>query len=84
MMFAIYVVGISSGVNLWQLEKYITPDTTAKVVAVQQLTSIRWIFEIYRSLISSLQSLAWLLLVFYIIALIVFVMKKIFVGRNAA
>ncbi len=79
MIFAIYVVGISSGVNLWQLEKFITP---AKDSLSPELTSVRWFFEIYRSIISSLQSLAWLLLVFFIIALIVFVIKKIFTYRR--
>lgn len=79
MTFAIYVVGISSGVNLWQLEKYITP---LKDDAPQVLTSVRWFFEIYRSVIGSLQSLAWLLLVFFIIGLIVFVIKKIFTFRR--
>jgi hypothetical protein len=80
MVFAIYVVGISSGVNLYNMEKFIEPSL--KEQAVYQLNSVRWSFEIYRSVINTLTSLAWLLLVFFIIALIVFVIKKIFDGRG--
>lgn len=80
MIFAIYVVGISSGVNLWNMEKYINPID--KNSAIYQIDSIRWSFEIYRSVINSLTSLAWLLLVFFIVALIVFVIKKIFEKRD--
>ncbi len=79
--FAIYVVGISSGVRIWQLEKYITPlrHKDAKIV---ELTTERWVLEVYRTIIETLQGIAWLLLVFFIFALIAYVMVKIFESRK--
>src|SRR4051812_8225289 len=61
--FAIYVVGVSSGVRIWELEKYITPGTLANgtQAVLPELTQERWILEVYRTIIESLQGLAWLL-----------------------
>ncbi|HOD55527.1 MAG TPA: hypothetical protein PKJ08_13445 [Candidatus Cloacimonadota bacterium] len=81
MIFAIYVVSISSGVNLWKIERYIYP--LDKDNPVYEITSSALGFEVYRSAINSLTSLAWLLLVFYIIALITFVIKKLFENRKS-
>ncbi|MFQ5706533.1 MAG: hypothetical protein ACE5HO_03740 [bacterium] len=79
--FAIVVVGISSGVRIWQLEKYITSpqQKDAKVVA---LTTERWVLEVYRTIIGTLQGVAWLLLVFFVFALIAYVIVKIFESRK--
>lgn len=79
--FAIYVVGISSGVRIWELEKYITPPQieNAEIVA---LTTNRWVLEIYRTIISTLQGIAWLLLVFFVFALIAYVIVRIFEARG--
>jgi hypothetical protein len=73
-IFAIYVVGISGGVRVWDLEKYITSGTTGTAPLV--LNSERWILEIYRTVIGALQSDAWMLLLFFIFALIAFVIVK--------
>lgn len=70
--FAIYVVGISGGVRVWDLEKYITPDPANPIV----LNSDRWVLELYRTLIGSLQGIAWMLLVFFAFALIAFVIVR--------
>ena len=75
--FAIYVVGISSGVRIWELEKYITPPQL-KDSQVVQLTGDRWVLEVYRTIIESLQGLAWLLLVFFAVALLAFVIVRVF------
>ncbi len=75
--FAIYVVGVSSGVRIWELERYITPPQI-KDAQVIQLTRDRWVLEVYRTIIESLQGLAWLLLVFFIFALIAFVIVRVF------
>ena len=72
--FAIYVVGISGGVRVWELEKYISGGKNAQPLA---LTSERWILEIYRTIIESLQSIAWMLLVFFIFALIAYTIVRI-------
>jgi hypothetical protein len=73
-IFAIYVVGISGGVRIWDLEKYITP--TKEGGAVLELTQERWVLELYRTIIDTLQSIAWMLLLFFIFALIAFVILK--------
>lgn len=73
-IFAIYVVGISGGVRVWDLEKYISPQVGDG--AILQLTPERWVLEIYRTAISTLQSNAWMLLVFFIFTLIAFVIVK--------
>jgi ABC-type transport system involved in multi-copper enzyme maturation permease subunit len=73
--FAIYVVGISSGVRIWQLERYVEPATENAPLLV--LNRDRWVLEIYRTIIETLQGLAWLLLVFFIFALIAYVIVRI-------
>ena len=78
--FAIYVVGISGGVRIHSLERYITALQEQENPIV--LTAERWILELYRTIIESLQSIAWLLLVFYIFALIAYVIVKIFEKRK--
>jgi len=50
--FAIYVTGISSGVKVWQLEKYITPHKYDEQAIT--LTTERWMLEIYRTMIETL------------------------------
>jgi hypothetical protein len=77
LMFALFVVGISSGVRIWDLEKYVTkpPLKDAEIV---ELTQDRWILEIYRTVVETLQGLAWVLLVFFIVALLAFVLIRIF------
>jgi hypothetical protein len=75
--FAIYVTGLSSGVNLWKIEQYVTAPRhgNAEIVA---LNASRWVLEVYRTIISTLQGIAWMLLVFFIFALIAFVLVRIF------
>jgi hypothetical protein len=75
--FAIYVVGVSKGVRIWQLEKYITPPAykDAKIIV---LNFDRWVLEVYRTIIGTLQGIAWLLLVFFVFALIAYVIVRAF------
>ncbi|KAF0142881.1 MAG: hypothetical protein FD122_147 [Stygiobacter sp.] len=74
--FAIYVVGISGGVRVWELEKYLQPqDKSASQIV---LTNERWILEIYRTIIETLQSTAWMLLVFFLFAMIAYVIVRAF------
>jgi hypothetical protein len=74
--FAIYVVGISGGVRIWELERYITPQTEGGQTVV--LNAERWTLEIYRTIIGTLQSIAWMLLVFFVFSLIAFVIVRAF------
>lgn len=80
--FAIYVVGISSGVRIWELEKYITPSQSVKDMKIVELTTDRWILEVYRTVIETLQGIAWMLLVFFVFALIAYVIVKVFESRK--
>ena len=74
--FAIIVVGISSGVRIYDLERYITPQAYDKDAKILILTSERWILEVYRTIIETLQGIAWLLLVFFAVALIAYVIVR--------
>jgi hypothetical protein len=76
--FALYVVGISSGVQLYQLEKYITAPSWQEGSVIPELTLERWTLEVYRTIIETLQGLAWVLLVFFTIALVAYVVVRVF------
>ena len=76
--FAIYVVGVSKGVRIWDLEKYILPSQYAKDAKSLELNFERWVLEVYRTIIETLQGVAWLLLVFFVFALIAYVIVRIF------
>lgn len=78
---AIYVVGISGGVRIWALEQYVTPR--AKEQGVVELNAARWVLEVYRTIIETLQGIAWMLLVFFIFALIAYVILRGFEMRQA-
>src|SRR5216684_7510563 len=59
MKFAILVVGVSSGVQLRDLEKYINPTLGGREVQSAASPSFdRWIFELYRAAIETLQGIA--------------------------
>jgi len=78
---AIYVVGISGGVRVWQLERYISKRTATDEIL--QLTRDRWILEIYQTIIGALASTVWLLLVFFVFALIAYVIMRGIAARQA-
>jgi len=78
LLFAIYVVGVSSGVQIWKLEQYVHPQATgpggrAQVLA---LDGASLGLEIYRTIIQVLQGIAWALLVFFVVALIAFAITR--------
>lgn len=73
-VFAIYVVGISGGVRIWSLEQYIMPRE--RNAAPLTLNPDRWTLEVYRTVIGTLQSVAWMLLVFFAFALIAYVVVR--------
>jgi len=75
--FAIYVTGISSGVRIWQLEKYIT-ERSYEGANIIELTRERWTLEVYRTIIGTLQGVAWMLLVFFVFALVAYVIVRAF------
>jgi hypothetical protein len=82
--FAILVVGVSAGVRIYDLEKYITPMGCEKGERIVELTRTRWVLELYRTVIETLQGIAWLLLVFFVFALIAYVIVRIGEERRAS
>lgn len=80
--YAIVVVGVSGGVRVWDLEKYIT--ASSKDMGLVVLNSDRWVLEIYRTIIGTLQSAAWLLFVFFVFALIAYVIVRGFELRHGS
>lgn len=76
--FAGLVVGVSGGVRIYSLERYIQPERLADSVGEPlTLTAERWTLEIYRTVIECLQSLAWMYLVVFLFALIAYVIVRI-------
>ncbi|RXZ44595.1 hypothetical protein [Crenobacter cavernae] len=71
--FAILVVGVSGGVRLWELEKYVTASREGSKL---ELNAMRWTLEIYRTLIETLQSIAWMMLLFFLAAMIAYVIVR--------
>jgi ABC-type transport system involved in multi-copper enzyme maturation permease subunit len=82
MKFAILVVGVSAGVQLRDLEKYINPTLGGREVQTASPGFDRWIFELYRTAIETLQGIAWMLLVFFVFALIAYVIVRLAEGRK--
>jgi hypothetical protein len=52
------------------------------VQSAASLSFDRWIFELYRAAIETLQGIAWMLLVFFVFALIAYVIVRIGEGRK--
>jgi hypothetical protein len=72
--FALFVVGISSGVHIYKLERFVAPQTEA--VNRPQLTPEYWGLEVYRTIIDTLGGMSWALLIFFVVALIAFVISR--------
>ena len=74
LMFALYVVGVSGGVRVWDLQKYLATGEDGKTAL--ELTGDRWVLELYWTVIGTLQGVAWMLLVFFLFALIAYVIVR--------
>ncbi|MBM7559891.1 hypothetical protein [Marinitoga litoralis] len=88
MIFAIYIIGISSGVRIWDLEKYFfgyqyMGENGEVMSNAISLNSERWVLEILRSIIEALQGIAIMLLVFFIFALIAFVIMRAIESKHS-
>ena len=76
--FAALVVGVSGGVRIYSLERYIQPEQLPEGGGQPlALTAERWTLEIYRTVIECLQSMAWMYLVVFLFALIAYVIVRI-------
>ena len=72
--FALFVVGVSSGVNLYKLEQFVQP--AAEAMERPELSPEYWGLEVYRTIIGTLGGMAWALLLFFVVALVAFVLVK--------
>jgi hypothetical protein len=82
--FAILVVGISAGVRIHELERYITPrERGDRQIEMLVLNTDRWVLELYRTVIETLEGIAWMLLWFFAVALIAYVLVRVFELKRA-
>jgi len=70
--FAIYVVGVSGGVRIWQLDRYLMPEGEDAVA----LTDALWGWEVFRTVLGTVQSITWMLLVVFLVALVAYVIVR--------
>ncbi len=68
--FAIVVVGISTGTRVRVLQEYISATAENKAAMAAALTQEFWVLEIYRTIVGTLEGMAWLLLLCFFLALI--------------
>lgn len=76
LIFAMFVVGIAGGTRIYQIERYLTPQGPDG--ALLELTGERWALEVYSSAIGALSSVTWMLLVFFVFALVAYVVVRAF------
>lgn len=85
--FAILVVGVSRGVRIYSLEQYTLPRHPRPGLESEALpaalTAERWVLEVYRTVIETASGVAWMLLVFFVFALIAYVIVRVFEGRKS-
>lgn len=76
--FCLFVVGVSAGAQVWKLEQYLQPQPMGPdgKVRILRLDGPALALETYRTIIQVLQGMAWALLVFFVVALIAFVLVK--------
>lgn len=74
-MFAIVVSGVSGGVRPWALEQYL-PSGGSKGNSTLQLTGERWTLELYSTFIDTLRSIAWVMLLFFLFAMVAYLVKR--------
>jgi hypothetical protein len=78
--FAIFVVGVSGGVRIHELQRYLEPEfhrPDGTPTGPPALTAERWVLEVYRTVIETLQAVAWMLLVFFVFALLAYVIVRL-------
>ncbi|WGS64255.1 hypothetical protein [Marinitoga aeolica] len=88
LIFAIYITGISSGVRIWEIERYFGVSEVAReggeiIQKAISLTPERWTLEILRTIIEALQGISVMLLIFFIFALIAFVIMKAIESKHS-
>jgi hypothetical protein len=84
LVFALLVVGVSAGVNTWNLERYLSGGEYATPASpVLELGTPALALEAYRAAIGSLRALAAALLLFFGIGLVVSAVQRALGERSA-
>lgn len=78
--FAAYVVGVSGGVRIHDLERYVSAPKNDEEILI--LTPERWTLEVYRTVIETLQGIAWVFLLVFMLALVAYVLVRGFELRR--
>ncbi|WP_174873556.1 hypothetical protein [Vogesella oryzae] len=73
MSFAIVVVGVSGGVNMWEIQKYLQNGREQTM----ELNGPRWVVEIYRTAIDTLSQISWVMLLFFLCAMVAYVIMRV-------
>jgi hypothetical protein len=64
------VVGVASGVRLYELERF------AEEGGAPGLNAAEWLLEVYRSAIGALESVVWALLLFFLVVLFIALLDR--------
>ena len=73
MSFAIVVVGVSGGVSTYEIQKYLQTGREQTI----ELTGPRWTIEIYRTVIDTLSQISWVMLLFFLCAMVAYVIMRV-------
>lgn len=78
MEFATYVVSVSDGVRIHDLERYISASYLhpEEQQTILELTNERWVLELVRTIIETLQSIVFMLLIVFVATLIAYVLMR--------
>ncbi|WP_434630798.1 hypothetical protein [Chromobacterium sp. CV08] len=73
--FAVVVSGISGGVRQWSLQQYL-PPVPGKGSTQLPLSGERWMLELFQAFISTLMSIAWVVLLFFLCAMLAYAIMR--------
>jgi hypothetical protein len=74
---AIVLIGVSSGARIHVLEEYIGASAANKLQMTDALTQEFWVVELYRTAITTLEGILWLLLLFSLVVFAAYwIMRK--------
>lgn len=82
---AIVLVGVSSGARIRILEEYIAASPGNKIQMSDAMTQEFWVVELYRTSITTLEGILWLLLLFSLIVFAAYwLMRKVRMTKQTA
>jgi len=74
---AVVLIGVSSGARIRILEEYIAASATIKAEMTESLTQEFWVVELYRTTVTTIEGILWLLLLFSFVVFVAYwIMRK--------